>query len=187
MGNNYSNTTQINENETDGVIVSDDTDTSLDYASVVVTTVHGEQAEQPALPVRTTVQKRKTRVKRRRRKRTMSETTQLHQTRHFTPRSTLTSNVRGSDARVTLSEVSRTQISAFVSNMLKDPQQNVWVVPDRVEGALYESAIQIAVGAIAHLLESTRVELLGHEVRFVLSPLDNTTTTTTTTTSNHTN
>lgn len=71
------------------------------------------------------------------------------------------------------SEVSRDKISAYVADILKDPSQNIWMVPDRVEGALYESAIQIAVGAIAHVLESARVELLGHEIRFVLSPIRN--------------
>lgn len=84
-----------------------------------------------------------------------------------------------SGSGLAFSEVSREQISAYVANILRDPAQNVWMVPDRVEGALYESAIQIAVGAIAHVLESTRVELLGHEIRFVLTPLTDSTSETT--------
>jgi len=81
--------------------------------------------------------------------------------------------VQSNKAGLAFSEVSREKISAYVADVLKDPSQNIWLVPDRVEGALYESAIQIAVGAIAHVLESARVELLGHEIRFILSPIKN--------------
>lgn len=80
--------------------------------------------------------------------------------------------IAAKEASLTLSQVSQEKVSAFVAGVLADKEQNVWAIPDAIEGPLYESAIKVAVGAIAHVLESTRVELLGHEVRFVLKPLE---------------
>lgn len=71
----------------------------------------------------------------------------------------------------TLSADSRAQIQEYVKKMLEDPSVNLYLIPDPLEASLYEAAICIAIGAISNLLETAKLQILGHEIRFVMNPL----------------
>lgn len=72
-----------------------------------------------------------------------------------------------------LSEISKVKIEAYVEEMLKDKSINIKYLPDFVEEALYRNIFGMLLNLLDHILETSNVELLGHNIKFDLKPPDN--------------
>ena len=62
-----------------------------------------------------------------------------------------------------------TRLDDHVEMYLNSDANNSWV-PDSVEGQAIKTIYVTALGSVKSVVESTRVEFLGHEVRMVLQP-----------------
>jgi hypothetical protein len=63
-------------------------------------------------------------------------------------------------------KVSTEQIKKYVDNMLKDPDLNIKYLPDFVERQIYKNIFKMLLQTTDHILETTKIEFLGHTVNF---------------------
>jgi len=74
--------------------------------------------------------------------------------------------------KVKLSELSEQKIDEFVEEILKDKDINIGYLPDFVEKRIYKNVFTILVNLLDHVVDSTSVKLLGHEINFDFAPDD---------------
>lgn len=70
--------------------------------------------------------------------------------------------------RQEIKSISKHNIELFVDNMLKDPDINIGVLPDVIERKIYINMFKIMLGILDNLLDSTKIEFMGHEIAFDL-------------------
>ena len=76
---------------------------------------------------------------------------------------------RGSGDAVA-SIVSSEAVDAFVEKLLEDPTTNMAVVPDFMERPLERKMVLYLLGAIAHTLDSAKIQLMGHNIVLRMEP-----------------
>lgn len=78
-------------------------------------------------------------------------------------------NQRSTDVKK-VSEVSSAQIAVFVDNMLATPESNLSYVPDFIERPLEVRTITYLLNAMAHTIDSAKLEFMGHEIVMRIQP-----------------
>jgi len=66
--------------------------------------------------------------------------------------------------------ISEERIEEFVDELLLDENINIAYLPDWVEKQIYLNILTILVGFINKTAKTAKVELLGHEINFKVSP-----------------
>lgn len=75
-----------------------------------------------------------------------------------------------------LTEISKVQLEAYVEKLLDDPKVNSNYIPDFVEESIYRNALGMVLNLLDHILETTKIELLGHQLKLdIQSPPSDTT------------
>jgi len=74
--------------------------------------------------------------------------------------------------KVRLSELSEQKIDEFVEEILKNKDINIGYLPDFVEKRIYKNVFTILVNLLDHVVDTTSVKLLGHEINFDFAPDD---------------
>lgn len=69
------------------------------------------------------------------------------------------------------SQVSEEAIDAFVQKILDDPELNIYLLPDAVEGAIYRNILRITLRSVAKMFDSFSVKVIGHQLRVVMEPV----------------
>lgn len=75
-------------------------------------------------------------------------------------------------SRNTGSLVSKQLIHDYVNKMLENPQINIGYMPDFVEKQMYKNVFNMMLNVLDHVLETTKVELMGHEIVFDMRTSD---------------
>lgn len=65
--------------------------------------------------------------------------------------------------------VSRERIDELVERLLQNHEVNIKLLPDAVERHLYRNMFNLLLNLLGEVLESSSVQLLGHEVQFKLA------------------
>lgn len=73
-----------------------------------------------------------------------------------------------------LREKSETNISKYIESILADPKTNISWLPDSVERKIYKNVAMLLLNAMETTVENTEVHMLGHSLRFVVDPIQNT-------------
>lgn len=66
--------------------------------------------------------------------------------------------------------ISRERVLAWVDDQLSKPDSNIGWMPDVVERKLKTDIFVMLLGLVEHLLETTKIEVMGHEISFELEP-----------------
>ncbi len=69
--------------------------------------------------------------------------------------------------------ISKHKIEEFVDKMLKDPNVNIGYIPDFAERKIYINIFGIILGLMDNLIDTTKVEFMGHKITFDLSNSEN--------------
>jgi hypothetical protein len=69
-----------------------------------------------------------------------------------------------------VSGVSKDVIHQYVHELLKNEAMNMTLVPDKVEGALYETVFSVILNLLNKTAQSNAFMILGHKLRIVLEP-----------------
>lgn len=69
------------------------------------------------------------------------------------------------------SQISEEAIESFVQKILEDPELNIYLLPDAVEGAIYRNIIRIALRSMAKMFDGFSVNMIGHQLRVVMEPV----------------
>jgi GTPase involved in cell partitioning and DNA repair len=72
--------------------------------------------------------------------------------------------------KVKLSNLSEHKIDEFVEEILKNKDINIGYFPDYVEKRIYKNVFTILINLLDNIVETTSVQLLGHEIKFDFSP-----------------
>ena len=67
-----------------------------------------------------------------------------------------------------VTSISRGIIEGLVDAQLDDPDKNIGWMPDGIERRLKVEIMMLVANMIDHMLETTRVEFMSHEMRFDL-------------------
>jgi hypothetical protein len=62
-------------------------------------------------------------------------------------------------------------VDKFVTQLLEDPNVNVYGLPDSVESAMYRNTIRLMLGAMEKVFENVQIEFIGHKINIVMQPL----------------
>ena len=62
------------------------------------------------------------------------------------------------------------KIQDIVKQLLKNKNINVGLLPDAIEGKLYENMIKIVLAILQDTLKETKIDLLGHQIKISLIP-----------------
>ena len=65
------------------------------------------------------------------------------------------------------------KIQEIVKQLLKNKNINVGLLPDAIEGKLYENMIKIVLAILQDTLQDTKIDLLGHQIKMSLIPQSN--------------
>lgn len=68
------------------------------------------------------------------------------------------------------SVVSPSVVNDFVETLLADPNVNMTLLPDAIERTLERKMLLALLTAVGHAVDSTSIELLGHQVTLSLQP-----------------
>jgi hypothetical protein len=63
-----------------------------------------------------------------------------------------------------LGEIDDKTIKDIVRRILENPDINCNLLPDAIEGKLYENIIRIILGLLKETLDTTRIDFLGHHI-----------------------
>lgn len=69
------------------------------------------------------------------------------------------------------SQISEEAIESFVQKILEDPELNIYLLPDAVEGAIYRNIIRIALRSMAKMFDGFSVNMIGHQLRVIMEPV----------------
>lgn len=72
-----------------------------------------------------------------------------------------------------LNKIDKETIKLTVKKLLENPDINVGLLPDKIEGKMYENFISFLLGLLKESLDTTKIEFLGHEIQITLRKLDN--------------
>ena len=72
--------------------------------------------------------------------------------------------------KVKLSNLSEHKIDEFVEEILKNKDINIGYFPDYVEKRIYKNVFTILINLLDNIVETSSVQLLGHEIKFDFSP-----------------
>ena len=72
--------------------------------------------------------------------------------------------------RPRLAKLSEKKINEFVKEILKNKNINIKYFPDFVEEKIYRNVFTILVNLLDHLIDTTSIQLLGHEINFDFAP-----------------
>lgn len=78
------------------------------------------------------------------------------------------SNNQKSIEKIRLTDISMPHLDAFIENMLKDKSINIKYLPDFVEEAIYRNVFSMTLRLFDHILETSKVSVLGQEINFDL-------------------
>jgi len=70
----------------------------------------------------------------------------------------------------TSSGISKEKINEFVDELLKDENINIKYLPDYVEKQLYRNIFTIAVGVLDKILNTTELNMIGHQIKLSIEP-----------------
>lgn len=68
------------------------------------------------------------------------------------------------------SSISRVNIDKFVDTIIDDPETNIYGFPDAIERAIYANTIKIALSALTKVLDTAKLDVLGHSLRANITP-----------------
>lgn len=68
------------------------------------------------------------------------------------------------------SEISSAQVELFVEKLMNNPETNLGYVPDFLERPMEVKTITYLLNALAHTIDSSHIEFMGHEVVMRLQP-----------------
>jgi hypothetical protein len=68
------------------------------------------------------------------------------------------------DIKNSLNQIDKQMIKHTVQKMLNNPNVNTGILPDKIEGKLYENMISFLLGLLKESLDTTKIEFLGHEI-----------------------
>lgn len=74
--------------------------------------------------------------------------------------------------RSRLAKLSEKKIDEFVKEILQNKNINIKYFPDFVEEKIYKNIFTILVNLLDHLIDTTSIQLLGHEINFDFAPED---------------
>lgn len=63
-------------------------------------------------------------------------------------------------------KVSTQEIKKYVEEMLKNKDVNIKMLPDFVERKIYQNMFEMILGMVDHILETTKIDFMGHEILF---------------------
>ena len=69
------------------------------------------------------------------------------------------------------SEVSVLKVDNFVDKLLSDPATNLGMVPDFIERPAQRTTLLFMLKAIAHAVDTSSIEFLGHEIVMHMQPI----------------
>jgi len=81
----------------------------------------------------------------------------------------ITKNISIKKEKPRLAKLSEEKINHFVKEILKDKNINIKYFPDFVEEKIYQNVFTILVNLLDHLVDTTSIKLLGHEINFDFS------------------
>jgi hypothetical protein len=61
-------------------------------------------------------------------------------------------------------------IKNYVKELLKHKSINNVLIPDVLEERLYEDIFSVLIAHLKKILSETKIELLDHEIRFIITP-----------------
>lgn len=64
-------------------------------------------------------------------------------------------------------------IKKYVRELLKHKSINNVMIPDVLEERLYQDVYNLLISNLKKILSDTKIELLDHEIRFIISPKTN--------------
>jgi predicted metal-binding protein len=67
-------------------------------------------------------------------------------------------------------EEERQHIRRYVKNLLKNDKTNNSYVPDFIEERVYQQLLESIVSNLKKALTDTKIEILDHEIRFIIVP-----------------
>lgn len=69
------------------------------------------------------------------------------------------------------SEVSQLEVDRFVEGLLADPNTNMGAIPDFLEGPAQKTMLMYLLKSIAHAIDTSAIEFMGHEVVMRMQPM----------------
>ena len=76
------------------------------------------------------------------------------------------------DIKNSLNQIDKKMIKLTVQKMLDNPNVNTGILPDKIEGKLYENMISFLLGLLKESLDTTKIEFLGHEIQICLRKMN---------------
>lgn len=67
-------------------------------------------------------------------------------------------------------DASNERIEQYIDELLADDEINQAFVPDVMERAMYRNVLRLSVRLLERLLRESRVEFLGHTIKFTIEP-----------------
>jgi len=80
----------------------------------------------------------------------------------------------GSPTRPKLPSVSRKKLLVWIDKQLDDPANNITAMPDFMERQLKAQIFGMLLNMIDYILETTRIDFMGHSIKFDLFSDSNT-------------
>ena len=68
------------------------------------------------------------------------------------------------------SVVSNGAIERFVDELLKDPNINIYLLPDSIEKPIYVNTLKIVLSLLQKSLNHTNLDIIGHEIKMQMQP-----------------
>lgn len=68
------------------------------------------------------------------------------------------------------SKISMDSINEFAETLLNDENINIRYFPDSVEEKLYRNVIKILMSIIKHVVETCKIEFMGHNITMKIQP-----------------
>lgn len=78
-----------------------------------------------------------------------------------------------SENNIDIKVLSDLKIDEMVNKLLEDENINVKYLPDFVEKAIYKNVLNLTIGLLSNMLSNAHVQVLGHQVKFELTPVPN--------------
>ena len=72
---------------------------------------------------------------------------------------------------MTIDNLSKKRITDIVDDLLKDKNININYFPDWVEKKLYYNVLTILINVLEHVIDTSKIDFLGHQITFDLSPI----------------
>lgn len=93
-----------------------------------------------------------------------------HHHHHTKSRGRGTEPIDNPDGNTTVNALSKEKINEFVEELLNDENINIKYLPDYVERQLYRNIFTIAIGVLEKLLNTTEINMIGHQVKLSMQP-----------------